>query len=113
MKFRPTYDRIVIERLDKKAKGGIVLPSSVKFDHFQGVVVAVGPGRTENGKRIPSELKVGDKVLYAKALANELTDGGRRFDVIREIEVFVVEENEDGSEEKDCSEEEDRSEELL
>ena len=72
MNFQPTYDRIFVEPIEIKNKGGIILPSTAKHSHYEGIVVAIGEGRTENGIRIPSELEVGCKVLYTKALSNEI-----------------------------------------
>ena len=69
LKIRPLGDRIVVEPLEaeEKTKGGIILPDTAKEKPQKGKVVAVGKGRVdENGKAIPMEIKVGDKVLYGK-----------------------------------------------
>ncbi len=69
MKLQPLADRLVVRPIEREdvTKGGIVLPDTVKEKPQEGEVVAVGPGRlSEDGKRIPMDLKVGDIVIYAK-----------------------------------------------
>ncbi len=69
MKIKPLADRIVIKPspADEKTKGGIILPDTAKEKPVIGEVVAAGPGRkTDDGKTVPMEVKVGDKVLYGK-----------------------------------------------
>src|SRR6516164_4873041 len=75
MAFRPLHDRVVVKRLDseEKTKGGIIIPDTAKEKPQQGEVVAVGPGgRDENGKLIPIDLKVGDRVLFGKWSGTEV-----------------------------------------
>ena len=72
MKFRPLHDRVVVKRIDaeEKTAGGIIIPDSAKEKPSQGEITAVGPGgRDEAGKLIPIDLKVGDRVLFGKAVA--------------------------------------------
>ena len=68
MKFKPLHDRVLIEVLDnlEKTSGGIIIPDSAQEKPQEGKVVAVGGGaKTEDGKLIPMDVKVGDKVLFA------------------------------------------------
>jgi len=66
MKVKPLYDRILVRRLDSKeeVKGGIIIPDTAKEKPMEGKVVAVGAGKMDkSGKRIPLEVKVGDRIL--------------------------------------------------
>ena len=69
MNVKPLADRVVVEPIEQEevTAGGIILPETAKEKPQQGKIVAAGPGRTdEKGKRVDMEVKVGDKVLYAK-----------------------------------------------
>ena len=69
MKFRPLHDRVLIKVLDseEKTKGGIIIPDTAKEKPQEGEVVAVGPGaKTEDGKTVKMDVKVGDKVIFGK-----------------------------------------------
>ena len=73
-KLRPLGDRVVIEPTPREemTKSGIVLPDTAKEKPQEGSVIAVGPGAFDNdGKRVPIDVKVGDKVLYAKYAGTE------------------------------------------
>jgi len=71
------------------SKGGIFLPDTAKEKPQEGQIVAVGPGRlTEDGKRIAMEVKVGDKVLYAKYAGMEIKLDGEEFLIVRESDVL-------------------------
>src|SRR5213083_3778048 len=87
MNLRPVGDRVVVKPVEReeKTKSGIVLPDTAKEKPQEGIVQAVGTGRIlDNGTKIPMELKVGDKVLYAKYAGNEFK--------IEEIEYLIVSE---------------------
>jgi len=74
MNLRPLGDRVVVKPVEKeeRTKSGIVLPDTAKEKPQEGIVQAVGTGRIlDNGTKVPMELKVGDKVLYAKYAGNE------------------------------------------
>ena len=78
MKFKPLHDRVLIEVLDgsEKTTGGIIIPDTAQEKPQEGKVVAIGGGaKTEDGKRIPMDVKVGDKVLFGKCLFGTLYDG--------------------------------------
>ena len=92
MKFRPLHDRVVVRRIDEDAKtsGGIIIPDTAKEKPMQGEVIAVGPGRYEKDKRVPMELKVGDKVLYGKYSGTEVTIDSEQLLILREADVLAV-----------------------
>ena len=80
MKFRPLHDRVVVKRIDAEDKtaGGIIIPDSAKEKPSQGEITAVGPGgRDEAGKLIPTDLKVGDRVLFGKWSGTEVKIDGQ------------------------------------
>lgn len=90
--FQPLGDRLVIKPTEREdvSVGGIVLPDTVKEKPQEGEIVAAGPGRlTEDGKRIPVELKVGDRVLYAKYAGTEVREDGTDYLVVRESDVLA------------------------
>src|SRR3989454_12758845 len=75
MKFRPLHDRVVVKRIDaeEKTAGGIIIPDTAKEKPSQGEITAVGPGsRDENGKLIPIDLKIGERVLFGKWSGTEV-----------------------------------------
>jgi chaperonin GroES len=75
MKFRPLHDRVLIKVLDSEAKtaGGIIIPDTAKEKPQEGEVVAVGPGgKTEEGKLLPMDVKIGDIVLFGKWSGTEV-----------------------------------------
>ena len=93
MKVRPLHDRILVERIDEEEKtpGGIIIPDTAKEKPSQGKVVAVGNGKkTEDGKVIPLEVKVGDKILFGKYAGTEIKIEGKEYLMMREDEVFAV-----------------------
>ncbi len=93
MALRPLQDRVIIKRLDneRKTASGIVIPDSAAEKPDQGEVVAVGPGKkTEDGKVIAIDLKVGDKVLFGKYAGQSVKVDGEELLVIREEEILAV-----------------------
>ncbi len=88
----PLGDRIVVKPIvkDEVTKGGILLPDTAKEKPQEGEVVAVGSGRlTEEGKRLPPSLKVGDKVLYAKFAGTEWKREGQEYLILRENDILA------------------------
>ena len=82
MKMKPLADRVVIKPspADEKSRGGIILPDTAKEKPVIGEVVAVGPGKvSDEGKPVPMEVKVGDKVLYGKYSGTEVTVDGEEY----------------------------------
>jgi chaperonin GroES len=93
MKFRPLHDRVVIERIDADAKtaGGIIIPDTAKEKPQQGKVIAVGPGgRDENGKLIPIDVKVGDRILFGKWSGTEVKIDAREYLIMNESDIMGV-----------------------
>ena len=93
MKIKPLADRVVVKPLpaEDKTKGGLIVPDTAKERPQQGEVVAVGPGRvSDDGKRIPAEVKVGDKILYGKYTGTEVDYEGTEYLIMRESDVFAI-----------------------
>jgi len=91
MKFRPLYDRILVERVESEevTKGGIILPDTAKEKPQQGKIIAVGSGkRTEDGKIIPLELKAGDTILFGKYSGSEIKIDGTEYIIMKEDDVY-------------------------
>ncbi len=91
MKFRPLYDRILVERVESEEKtaGGIILPDSAKEKPQQGKIIAVGHGkRLEDGKLIPLEVKAGDTILFGKYAGSEIKIEGNEYLIMKEDDVL-------------------------
>lgn len=91
VKLSPLADRVLIKPTPKEdvSKGGIILPDTAKEKPQEGRIVAVGPGRlTEDGKRIAMEVKVGEKVLFAKYAGTEIKLDGEEYLIVRESDVL-------------------------
>ena len=92
-KFRPLHDRVVVRRLESEAKtaGGIIIPDTAKEKPQEGEIIAVGPGgRDENGKLVPLDVKVGDKVLFGKWSGTEVKIDGEDLLIMKESDVMGV-----------------------
>jgi chaperonin GroES len=93
LQLKPLADRVVVRKLDaeEKTAGGIVLPDSAKEKPQQGEILAVGPGRTDDkGARIAMEVKVGDKVLFAKYTGTEVKIEGIEYLILAERDILAV-----------------------
>jgi chaperonin GroES len=93
MNLKPLGDRVVIKPSDKeeKTKSGILLPDTAKEKPQEGTVQAVGTGRVlDNGTKVPMELKVGDKILYAKYAGNEFKIDEIDYLIVSEKDVLEV-----------------------
>ena len=94
MKIRPLYDRVVVKRLEEeeeKTSGGIYIPDTAKEKPQKGEVLAVGQGkRLDDGKLVPLDVKVGDKVLFGKYAGNEVKIDGEECLIMREDEILGV-----------------------
>ena len=94
MKVAPLADRVVVKPLEEgeTMRGGLYIPDTAKEKPQQGEIVAVGPGRVDekSGNRVPMEVKVGDKVLYAKYAGSEVTLDGETRLILRESDVLAV-----------------------
>jgi len=93
MNIRPLHDRIIVERLEEETKtaGGLIIPDTAKEKPQQGKVIAVGKGKkTEDGKILPLDVKVGDKILFGKYAGTEIKIEGQEFLMMREDDVLGV-----------------------
>jgi Co-chaperonin GroES (HSP10) len=90
--IKPLADRVVVEPIEREEKTatGIVLPDTAKEKPQEGKVIAVGPGRWEEGKRIPLEVKEGDRVLFAKYAGTEVKYGDKELLILRESDILAV-----------------------
>jgi len=91
-KVAPLADRVVVKALEETEtmRGGLYIPDTAKEKPQQGEVIAVGPGRTEDGKRVPMEVKAGDKVLYGKYSGTEVTIEGEQLLILRESDILAI-----------------------
>jgi chaperonin GroES len=91
-KVSPLADRVVVKPLEEteQMRGGLYIPDTAKEKPQQGEIVAVGPGRFDEGKRVPMDCKVGDKVLYGKYSGTEVTIDGEQMLILRESDVLAV-----------------------
>jgi len=93
MKIRPLYDRIVVKRIEEQetVRGGIIIPDSAKEKPQEGEVVAVGNGkRLEDGKLVPLDVKVGDRILFGKYSGSDIKLDGEEYMIMREDEILGV-----------------------
>ena len=91
-KIRPLHDRVIVKRIEEeeKTKGGIVIPDTAKEKPQEGRVVAVGPGKNEDGKVIPLGVKAGDKILFGKYSGTEIKLDGEEHLIMREDDILGV-----------------------
>jgi chaperonin GroES len=93
LKIKPLGDRIVVKPMEaeEKTKGGIILPDTVKEKPVEGTIVAAGPGRkSDDGKIVEMEVKVGEKILYGKYSGTEVTIEGEEYLIMRESDIFAI-----------------------
>ena len=93
MKIRPLQDRVIVKRLEEeeKTKGGIIIPDSAKEKPQEGKVIAVGKGKvSEEGKVIPLDVKVGDKILFGKYSGSEVKIEGEEHLIMREEDILGI-----------------------
>lgn len=91
-KVAPLSDRVVIKALEEteQMRGGLYIPDTAKEKPQMGEIIAVGPGRYEDGKLVPMGVKVGDKVLYGKYSGTEVTIDAEQYLILRESDVLAV-----------------------
>jgi chaperonin GroES len=90
---RPLHDRILVKRMaeEEKTAGGLIIPDTAKEKPSKGEIVAAGKGRvTEDGKVLPLEVKVGDKVLFGKWSGTELKFNGQEYLMMKEEDILGV-----------------------
>src|SRR6202158_147070 len=87
----PLHDRVVVKRLEEKetAKGGIIIPDTAKEKPQEGEVMSVGAGKIEKGKRVPLDVKVGDRVLFGKYTGSDITIDDQGYLILREEEILA------------------------
>ena len=93
LNLRPLGERVIVQALaqEEKTKSGIILPDSAKEKPNQGEVIAVGPGRiADDGKTVPMNVKVGDKILYGKYSGQEVKIEGEEFLIIKESDIYAI-----------------------
>jgi chaperonin GroES len=93
MKMKPLNDRILIKRIEEKEqkKGSIIIPDTAKEKPMEGKVIAVGAGAmNKEGKRVPLEVKVGDRVLFGKYAGTEIKIDNEEHVILREDEVLGI-----------------------
>ena len=92
MNIKPLGDRIIIKVIESEetTKSGIVLPGTAKEKPMQGEVLAVGSGEMVDGKKIPLELKVGDKVIYSKYSGTEVKMDDNEYLIVRQSDILAV-----------------------
>ena len=93
MRIKPLNDRIMVVRMEDeiKTKGGIIIPDTAKEKPFQGKVVAVGPGKIDDsGKRMPLDVKAGDKILFSKYAGTEIKINGVEHLFMKEDDILGI-----------------------
>ena len=93
MKIRPLHDRMLVERLEEREvkKGGIIVPDTAKEKPQEGKVIAVGTGKVgDDGKKIPLEVKAGDKILFGKYSGNEIKIDEIEHVILREDDILGI-----------------------
>jgi chaperonin GroES len=91
-KIRPLHDRVIAKRLEEeeKTKGGLIIPDTAKEKPHEGKVIAVGPGKNEDGKVIPVDVKAGDRILFSKYSGTEIKLDGEEHLILREDDILGV-----------------------
>src|ERR687888_157017 len=93
MKIRPLHDRILVERVEEKeqVRGGIIIPDTAKEKPQEGKVIAAGNGKVgEDGKKIPLDVKAGDKILFGKYSGSEVKIDDKEYLILREEDVLAI-----------------------
>lgn len=88
----PLDDRVIVRSLEDavQTRGGLFIPDTAKERPQHGEIIAAGPGRFDDGQRVPMDVKVGDKVLYGQYSGTEVTIDGERLLILRESDVLAV-----------------------
>ena len=93
MKIRPLHDRILVERMEEGEvrKGGIIIPDTAKEKPQEGKVIAAGNGKVgDDGKKIPLDVKAGDKILFGKYSGSEVKLDDKEYLILREEDVLAI-----------------------
>ena len=91
-RVRPLHDRVIVQRIEEeeKSKGGIIIPDTAKEKPQEGRVVSVGPGKHEDGKLIPPDVKAGDRILFSKYAGTEIKLDGEEHLIMREEDILGI-----------------------
>lgn len=93
MKVKPLHDRVLVKRVEQKEQlsGGIIIPDSAKEKPMEGKIIAIGSGRVEkDGKKMPLEVKVGDRILFGKYAGTEIKIEDKEHVILKEDEILGV-----------------------
>ena len=93
MQIRPLHDRLIVKRLkeEERTKGGIIIPDTAKEKPIEGKVIAVGDGKiSKDGKKIPMEVRKGDRVLFAKYAGTEVKIDGEEHLMMKEDDILAI-----------------------
>ena len=93
MNIRPLHDRLIVKRFEEeeRTKGGIIIPDNAKEKPQQGEVIAVGSGKVlDDGKKVPLEVKKGDRVLFGKYSGTEIKVDGTEYLMMREEDILGI-----------------------
>lgn len=94
MAVKPLGDRVLLRRIEEeeqKSAGGIIIPDTAKEKPQRGKVVAVGPGRlSDDGKRIPMEVKEGDEILFGKYSGTDIKINGEEYLIMHESDILAI-----------------------
>ena len=93
IRVRPLQDRVIVRRVEEqeqKSAGGIIIPDTAKEKPQEGMVVAVGPGKKEDGKVLSLDVKAGDRVLFGKYAGTEIKLDGEEHLILREEDILGV-----------------------
>lgn len=94
MKIQPLHDRVVVKRVEEeeKTKGGIIIPDTAKEKPIEGIIAAVGSGKSEGEgkKKVPLDVKKGDRVLFSKYAGTEINIEGEEHLIMKEEDIIAI-----------------------
>jgi chaperonin GroES len=94
MNIQPLHDRVIVKRVqeEEKTKGGIIIPDTAKEKPQEGIVIAVGSGKIEGEgkKKVPLEVKKGDRILFSKYAGTEITIDGEEHLIMKEEDIIAL-----------------------
>jgi chaperonin GroES len=92
VRMRPLHDRVIVKRIEdeERTKGGIIIPDTATEKPQEGRVIAVGPGKVEDGKVIKPDVKAGDRILFGKYSGTEVVFDGEDHLILREDDILGV-----------------------
>ena len=92
VRMRPLHDRVIVKRIEdeEQTRGGIIIPDTAKEKPQEGQVIAVGPGKVEDGKVIKPDVKAGDRILFGKYSGTEVVFDGEDHLILREDDILGV-----------------------